>query len=265
MEGKALDFKIGHVLIQVDHLESAICQFQNMGFKVTPGGLPGKYHNAMIYLRDGSFLELFSTEYGSAVTLLMHTLVKLMGIFDRPYADRFALYLPGNHGLRDYALDSSSSYYFKENIKTLHKNGLLLSKARTKKRTDLHGIKLTWQLCAPHSTSLPFLMSEYNPKPTINKDDRNHPNGVIGIKELHLMTNQWEKVYREYVLLLGMKPNINKNGKRRSCRFQIQETVICLREDEKNALKQLVLYHDGTSGDKFDELPTFLTVDTSLV
>lgn len=263
MGGNVVDFKLGHVLLQVDHMESAIDHFSSMGFIMVPGGLPGKYHNAMIYLKDGSFLELFSTEYGAIATWMMQGLLKLMGVWNRPYANRLALYLPGNYGLRDYALATSSDQHFKENIKILHKNGLLLSKIYKKKRIDMQGIKLTWELCAPYTTALPFLMSEYHPAQLLEDEDQNHPNGVVGIKEIHCRTNQWENVYSEYGRLLGSKPSIHKDGGRRSCHFLIQQTTIHLIEHEKNDLYQLVLYHEDTTCEMFEKLPAYLMMDTS--
>lgn len=99
MKNKYIPFKIGHVLIQVDHLETAIRQYRQMGFQVVSGGVPGKTNNALIYLKDGSFLELFSTNHGSVVNTLLKFMVKIMGLSNQSYSSRLALYLPGQGGL----------------------------------------------------------------------------------------------------------------------------------------------------------------------
>ncbi|WP_341282264.1 VOC family protein [Paenibacillus sp. FSL H8-0537] len=53
-------FAIGHVLIKTRQLQLAVKNFQQLGFTVTYRTDPSKTHNALIYLQDGSFLELFN-------------------------------------------------------------------------------------------------------------------------------------------------------------------------------------------------------------
>lgn len=242
MKNSNIPFKIGHVLIQVDNLETAIRQYCQMGFQVVPGGLPGKTHNALIYLKDGTFLELFSTNHGKIMNKLLGFMVKLIGLFDYSYSRRLTLYLPGHEGLRDYALDSVPVAQYQKNIEKIRANGLTISKSRPKSRVDHHGIRLQWTLSMPDSISLPFLMSEYQPIMEIEEKDVAHPNGVLGIHELQITTSQWEKTYREYSLLLGSEPEIIRGETGRSCLFPIQSTSIHLIEKQKDGMERVVLY-----------------------
>ncbi len=242
MKNINIPFKIGHVLIQVDHLEIAIRQYRQMGFQVVPGGLPGKTHNALIYLKDGAFLELFSTDHGKIINKLLGFMVKLVGIFDLSYSRRLARYLPGHEGLRDYALDSVPVAQYQKNLEKIRANGLTISKPRPKSRVDHYGIRLQWTLSMPDSLSLPFLMSEYQPTMEIEEKYVAHPNGVLGIHELQITTSQWEKTYREYSLLLGAEPEIIRGETGRSCLFPIQSTSIHLKENQKDGIERVVLY-----------------------
>lgn len=242
MRNTNIPFKIGHVLIQVDHLEIAIRQYRQMGFQVVPGGLPGKTHNALIYLKDGSFLELFSTNHGKIMNKLLGFMVKLVGLFDYSYSRRLTLYLPGHEGLRDYALDSVPVAQYQTNIEKIRANGLTISKPRSKSRVNQHGICLQWTLSIPDSPSLPFLMSEYQPTMKIEEKEVAHSNGVLGIHELQIATSQWEKTYREYSLLLGAEPEIINEKTGRSCLFPIQSTSIHLIEKQKDGIECVILH-----------------------
>lgn len=241
MKNKNIPFKIGHVLIQVDHLETAIRQYRQMGFQVVPGGLPGKAHNALIYLKDGAFLELFSSDHGKIMNKLLGFMVKLVGLFDRSYSRRFARYLPGYGGLRDYALDSVPVAQYQKNIEKIRANGLVIANPRPKSRVDHRGIRLQWTLSLPESISLPFLMSKYQPPMGIEEKDVVHPNGVLGIQELRITTGQWENTYLEYSLLLGIEPEIMCDKTGRSCRFPIQDTSIYLVENQTDGIEGVVL------------------------
>lgn len=244
MKNRNIPFKIGHVLIQVDHLETAIRQYRQMGFQVVPGGVPGKINNALIYLKDGSFLELFSTNHGSVVNTLLKFMVKIMGLSNQSYSSRLALYLPGHGGLRDFALDSAPGALYQENIDKLLENGLKISKPRPKSRTEHHGINLKWTLSCPDSICLPFLMSEYQPSPIIEVQDTSHANGAATIQEIRISTSQWNRTYEEYALLLGIEPAVTLGQNGRSCLFPIQSTSIHLVENQKDGIDHIILSCD---------------------
>ncbi len=241
MKNKNIPFKIGHVLLQVNHLETAIYQYQKMGFQVVPGGLPGKAHNALIYLKDGSFLELYCTNHGKYMNRLLKFMVKAIGLSNQFYSKRLSLYLPGQDGLSDYALDSVPLSLYQENLDTIRENGLNISKPRPKSRIEYHGIRLKWTLSWPESTSLPFLMSEYQPPAIIEEQNLSHGNGVLGIHEIQISTSDWDKSYREYSLLLGIEPEITYEQTHRNCLFSVKNTSIRLIENKKDGIEHITL------------------------
>lgn len=50
--------QLDHVLVRVNNLENSILDFKKLGFKVYLGNDKKNCHHAMIYFKDGSFLEL---------------------------------------------------------------------------------------------------------------------------------------------------------------------------------------------------------------
>lgn len=242
LKNKNISFKIGHVLIQVNHLETAIHEYRQMGFQVVSGGPPGKAHNALIYLKDGSFLELFCTNHGTFINALLEVMVDVIGFFSPSYSSRLGLYLPKQEGLRDYALDSVPGALYQENIRKIRENKLNISNPRSKSRVDRHGIRLSWTLSCPKSIFLPFLMSEYHPSAMIEDENVSHPNGALGIQVIEIATNQWENTYHEYALLLGIEPHITYAQTGRSCIFSIRGTDIHLLEKAENGIACIILF-----------------------
>lgn len=265
MKNKNIPFRIGHVLIQVTNLETAIRQYQVMGFQVVPGGVPGKTHNALIYLNDGSFLELFSTNHGRVVNALLKFIVKTIGLWNPSYSSRLARYLPGQEGLKDYALDSVPGTLYQENIDKLLKNGLKLSKPHPKSRTEHHGIKLKWTLCCPDSIYLPFLMSKYQPSPIIEEQDTSHANGAAAIHEITISTSEWSKTYEEYTLLLGIEPSVTLGKNGRSCLFPVQRAFIHLVENKKDGIDHIILTRNHQSEQLAVTAPFILFTESQIV
>ena len=53
---------IDHLVILVEALEAAVAEYEELGFRVTPGGehADGLTRNALVPLADGTYLELVS-------------------------------------------------------------------------------------------------------------------------------------------------------------------------------------------------------------
>ncbi|WP_324825318.1 VOC family protein [Sinanaerobacter sp. ZZT-01] len=262
MKNKNIPFKIGHVLIQVNHLETAMRQYRQMGFQVVPGGLPGKAHNALIYLKDGSFLELYCTNHGKFMNGLLKIMVKMIGLSNQSYSRRLTLYLPGQDGLSDYALDSVPLTLYQENMDKIRENGLEISKPRPKSRMEYHGIRLKWTLSWPESTFLPFLMSEYQPPAIIEEQNLSHGNGALGIHEIQIATSHWDKTYQEYSLFLGIEPEISYKQAGRNCLFSIKNTSIHLIEKQKNGIEHMALSceQQAEHTNTYASLPPFISL-----
>lgn len=244
-----IPFKLGHVLVQVDNLQESITDYTAMGFIVVPGGPPDRMGNAMIYLQDGSFIELFSTNKGKISNAVLYMLVKLMKIIKPSYANRLEGYLPGGKGLKDFALDSSPSNQYKYNMTRVRENGLNISKPQFKKRITENSETVTWSLAYPDNVNLPFLMSAYDPPNVLDELTTNHPNGAFGIELIQLKTThtQWDSLYDGYSRLLGVIPPISGKEPSRSAKFEMKGTIIELLEGTTKGIDHIVL-----SGEKKD-------------
>ena len=86
-------FRIGHVLINVKNLKQAKMDFERMGFNVAWGGAPNKAINAMVFLPEGGFIELFSMEIGAVPRAVMGGLLKVMKVMSHPSESRYRHYL----------------------------------------------------------------------------------------------------------------------------------------------------------------------------
>ena len=49
---------LDHVVIIVSDLNESINNFRDLGFQVQAGGVNGPVHNALIFFKDGTYIEL---------------------------------------------------------------------------------------------------------------------------------------------------------------------------------------------------------------
>ena len=101
---------LDHVVLVVSELPTAIRQFNQMGFTVTPGGVHagGLTHNALVSFADGVYLELLATTNRLSQRLLV--LLRRVGLLslytarDNAFSRRFKASIAAGYGLSDYCL-----------------------------------------------------------------------------------------------------------------------------------------------------------------
>lgn len=191
---KKAAFKIGHVLIKVSDLKTAVSDYEQLGFTVVLGSLPNKATNAMIYLQDGSFIELYTASVGRMNGFALK-LLKILRKLNPGKIDRYINYLSSNEGMNDFALDSVPRNAFKENIEILD---LALSKPIAMKRIDAGNCERQWHLSFPKDYRLPFFMDDYVPEVKPTKEQITHSNGVLGIDELVINVVEYEYFVESY-------------------------------------------------------------------
>ena len=183
--------KIDHILVRVNHLEKAIVDFKNMGFKVYKGSNKKSCHHAMIYFQDDSFLELIdSSKFPGIVKILAKSgVMNYMGILFQ----KFSHYTLSHERFLDYAV-------FTENIETFYKDSKYkkVSRLMNMKRKNHLGAITKWKLFAFKAPDLPFMMSEYDPFRFPGKNAATHDNGVLGIQEITIETPVSTKLYCSY-------------------------------------------------------------------
>lgn len=233
-------FNIGHVLIKVDNLHEAVKDFENMGFQVTYGSKPKKSTNAMIYFRDGSFLELFSTNFGQPINWIMKLIVKIMLIMKHPYAGRLRSYTINGEGFRDYALDSANSNEFAGNMQWLTQVSVNVFGPRHMKRKNADGMSVSWSLQYPLDPRFPFFMSPYSPTMDVALKSV-HSNGALCFDKLEIMTTKWEKDLLWYQSVFQQKPEVERKGDQAFCCFSLNDVRLVLIRGDKEGICQVIL------------------------
>lgn len=194
-------FAIGHLLVKVPDLHTAVRQYEDYGFTVTYGAAPEKATNAMIYFADGSFVELFSMQRFERMSGYVRSLLLwLAERRDRNIGARIRYYYAANEGLCDYALDSEKGAFAK-NIADLAAEGLQVGRALPFRRVDAMGRRLNWHLCSTGERLIPFFMSEYEPYHPPLPEQCRHRNGSRSIRSLWIEAVQPDSLLPAYRLL----------------------------------------------------------------
>lgn len=231
-----MKFTIGHVLIKTYNFREAVKNFEKLGFGVTFGGVPDKATNALIYFKNGTFLELYDSKMGKWIDPAVPFLLKAAGLFDKMRADRYKNYTSSPEGINEYALDSVPKSDYRKNIAVLSGKGYGVSKSYAMKRTDPAGNELHWEVTFSADWRLPFFMSEYRPK--IKRSDRevNHENEVTGIRRLVVSADDFSYFKDRYDRLFGKAKE--EDG---CCVYMLEEKEICLRKGVRYGIEEIWL------------------------
>lgn len=184
-----LSLRCSHVLCKVDDLHAAVRDYRELGFTVEWGSDPQRAHNALICFTEGPFLELFSpprlpTALRWAVTMR----------YGKGVTERLDGWARAGQGWRDVAVETDDAD-LSNAVVTLRASGLPMSAALRRRRTTPDGNVIRWQLSAPQTPSLPFLMSAYTPPQ--RPREIVHPNGAqaVSMVEVGVMDSareQWD-------------------------------------------------------------------------
>ncbi len=177
-------FAIGHILIKTNDLAQSVKNFEDLGFTATYRTDPAKAHNALIYLQDGSFLELFNPKPFNLPDKLLLAAARLLAPLQPSMMNRLHAYISGPEGLIDYALDSIPPERANAHMAAMRLEGADLGKSVKLSKTLRDGRKQTWSIAAPGNPRLPFLMSAYDPAVPPAIHETTHRNGALGISRL---------------------------------------------------------------------------------
>lgn len=172
--------RLDHILIRVANLEDVIADFKAMGFVVDYGTKPKKAYNAMVFFEDETFIELVDT---SKIPVFVRFFAKI-GIlsFINPFYNRIGTYSVSSAVFLDFACYSDAIL---NDFYRIRKN-FSVSKILSLNRVNTLGEKLSWQLFAPKSLKLPFIMSDYFPYKYVDKALTQHFNNTKGIAEIEI-------------------------------------------------------------------------------
>ncbi|MNB78392.1 hypothetical protein D3C75_250950 [compost metagenome] len=196
-------FALGHILIKSRNLKQTVDDYERMGFTVTYRANPGKAHNALIFLQDGAFLELFDPKPFPLPDKLLLGLLSLIRPLQPHFIERYRSYIRGGEGLADFALDSMPAHKAADYLQERIQAGVKLGKRLDMSKKLQDGRKQTWWIAPPEDTGLPFLMSEYDPAVPCTEAETTHANGVLGIDTLVIDVPDLTEWTAKIELLLG--------------------------------------------------------------
>ena len=158
---------IDHVVIVVPDLDTAVADYQALGFSVVPGGRHAGIgsHNALIGLADGAYLELIA--------------------FFAPNAKhRWRTKLDQGGGLVDFCMQTDD---LAGDAAAFRRAGVAIGEPWPLSRTRPDGYALSWVLATPgdaQSGLAPFLIEDTTPREERVPRQTQHANGVTGIASL---------------------------------------------------------------------------------
>ena len=178
---------LDHLVLFVDDLTTAITRFESTGFTVTPGGINGPTHNALIVFSNDTYIELIALQ-SSRARLVMRWLrhagvLALRRWLKRDLQTRLLDWMSGPQGLIDLCLRGTE---LNEISHSSPLTGIGLTDPVQFKRHRPDGLVVQWTLRGANERRQPFFIQDATP---INYrlpagDVRTHPNGALGISEV---------------------------------------------------------------------------------
>jgi hypothetical protein len=180
---------LDHVVIAVSDLKKSVELFRCDGFQVVYGGKNGPTHNALIFFKDGKYIELISLRSIFFKTVLHMLLLSNVLNFKTSKSvkidSRFRDWFKGEFGLCDWCLRCEDIY---DSVAALREQGFITTNVEKYNRVRPDGVTAKWMLAGTKSRSLPFLIQDISPVAIRVPFAGNcaHDNGVTGIANLTL-------------------------------------------------------------------------------
>ncbi len=181
--------QLDHVVVAVHDLDAAIAKYRELGFSVKEGGINGPVKNALIPLKDGSYIELLAARSNFSRRLIgfMQTL-GILWVCEKISAKmvfRFLHWLCGRERVCDWCLYRGELELIAQQL-SLSRLTVFGPHDFERQRPD--GVRPKWRLLAPAKLKLPFLIEDITDRSMrVGQDPSGaHPNGVVGISKVTL-------------------------------------------------------------------------------
>lgn len=196
--------KLDHLLIAAPELAAAKAAFERLGFSVVYGGRANRSLNALIFLRDGTLIELIGQDrFPSIVSAFRKVgVTRLFGLM----IDRIAAFPSVPPGLFNCSLYSSD---LRATYLRLSASGIAVGKPRRLKRRRDDNVPLSWELLGTAPYDLPFIIGDYHPSRLSDERNLVHANGATGIASLTIACADLERYVEIYRRLLGRAADAN--------------------------------------------------------
>ena len=178
---------LDHVVLFVEDLDDAVNTFSSYGFTVTPGGINGPTHNALIAFENETYIELIALQKRTTRRLfkLMRRsgLLRLRSLVKTDLNNRLFGWFSKPQGFRDICFRATS---LEEVTRECQARGIPLTPIIPFNRHRPDGIKVSWYLAGTVNDAEPFFIEDKTPIHLRIPDGaaRMHDNGAIGITEV---------------------------------------------------------------------------------
>lgn len=246
-------------MIGVTDLNLAISNYRKLGFRVEKGGIHsgGVSHNALIFLGDDTFLELFAFR-PSSKTSMLRILSRLGGRArwrkkaSKGHLARFTRNLFGREGLMDVCVKTLDLH---KTVRRIREQQINISQPKEFYRLRPDQIRMGWQLAFPKVLTLPFIIGPVMPNILKEPEDFEHTNGAVAIKGLTIAVRDMESHIQMYRKLLETDPQIGRDGQNAIATFEIgrhQLQLLEVADQQQEGLTEVTLYTVNGVEEKID-------------
>jgi hypothetical protein len=178
---------LDHIVLLVDDLEDAVTVFSSSGFTVTPGGINGPTHNALIAFENETYIELIALQKRTTRRLFKFMrrsgLLRLRSLMKTDLNNRLFGWFSKPQGFRDICFRATS---LEEVSRVCQARGIALTPIIPFNRHRPDGVTVSWYLAGAVDDVEPFFIEDKTPLNFRIPDGaaRIHENGALGITEI---------------------------------------------------------------------------------
>lgn len=214
-------------MIATERLSEAKAHCERLGFKVAYGGTERRALNALIFLKDGTLIELIGKDRFPAIVSLLRSmrLTRLFGLM----IDRIASFPRVPAGLFNVSLHAADLH---GTCRRLKENGIRVSRPTRLSRKRDDGVTVRWELLGTAPYDLPFIIGEYRPGRLSDASLMEHPNGAIGIDSVTIGCRDLARYGDIYTRLLEVQPVMATRNAVRCANFALTGSTVTLVESQ---------------------------------
>ena len=178
---------LDHVVLFVDDLDDAVNIFSSYGFTVTPGGINGPTHNALIAFENETYIELIALQKRTTRQLFKFMcrsgLLRLRSLIKTDLNNRLFGWFSKQQGFRDICFRATSLEAVSRECQT---RSIALTPIIPFNRHRPDGVTVSWYLAGAVNEAEPFFIEDKTPLNLRIPDGaaRVHANGAVGIIEV---------------------------------------------------------------------------------
>jgi hypothetical protein len=227
-EIQPLNLIIDHVLIAVDNLESAKKEYESFGFTVIYGGGEKEALNALIFLKDGTLIELVGKDKFPRIYKFLNS-IRITSLFGN-MKDRITLFPKVRQGFFNYSLYSNN---LNRTYQYLRANNIDADKPKKFGRFINDGVYTKWQLIGTKPYDIPFIIGDYIPIRISDSTFLEHKNKAIALDTISIATVSFDNYIKLYNILYQQQPRIVVSSKVKAAHYKVGNIILTLTEAEK--------------------------------